>query len=125
MKKKGRAIRCPVNHGLAFTVKESDVISAVMQYLSINRIPIWRQNTGALKNEHGYYIRFGIKGSADITGIDPKTGRRIEIECKVPGRTLRKEQREFLDMINKWYGIGICVHSVDELIIELKKVNVL
>jgi len=76
-------------------------------------------------NENGRFIRFGKKDSADITGIDPRTGRRIEIECKAPGKLLREGQRKFLEMINRCSGIGICVHSVDELITELKKADVI
>ena len=106
-------------------VSEADVLNAVLQYLFINKIPVWRQNSGALENKYGRLVRFGKKDSADITGICPKTGRRLEIECKAPGKTLREGQRQFLDMINRCYGIGICVHSVDELINELKEAGVL
>ena len=113
------------NREPSFAIKEGDVLNAVLQYLSIYKIPAWRQNTGALKNEHGRFIRFGKKDSADITGIDPKTGRRIEIECKAPGKKLRAGQREFLDMINRCSGIGICVHSVEELIAELKEAEII
>jgi hypothetical protein len=109
----------------AFKVKEADVLNAVLQYLSIKKIPAWRQNSGALKNAHGQLVRFGKKDSADITGIDPKTGHRIAIECKAPGKSLREGQRQFLDMINRCMGIGICVHSVEELEVELKEAGVL
>jgi hypothetical protein len=108
----------------AFKIKEADVINAVLRYMAASKITVWRSNTGALKNSRGRLVRFGKKDSADITGIDPKTGRRIEIECKAPGESLRAGQREFLDMINRSYGIGICVHSVEELISQLKIFNV-
>jgi hypothetical protein len=109
----------------AFKVKEADVINAVFQFMRIMKIPAWRNNTGAFKNDYGQFVRFGKKDSADITGIDPKTGRRIEIECKAPGESLRAGQREFLDMINRCYGIGICVHSVEELKEQLKEAEVI
>jgi hypothetical protein len=109
----------------AFKVKEADVMNAVFQYMAIRKIPCWRNNTGALENERGRFVRFGKKDSADITGIDPKTGRRIEIECKAPGKSLRPGQREFLDMINRCCGIGICVHSVEELAEQLQDAEVL
>lgn len=109
----------------AFKVKEADVLNSALHYLAIMKIPAWRNNTGALKNQRGRLIRFGKKDSADITGIDPKTGRRIEIECKAPGESLRAGQREFLDMINRCCGIGICVHSVEELQEQLKEADVI
>ena len=119
-RKKNSANRDP-----AFVVKEGDVLNSVMQFLSIHKIPAWRQNSGALKDARGHLVRFGKKDSADITGIDPKTGRRLEIECKAPGKKLREGQRQFLDMINRCCGIGICVHSVEELIVELKEAGVI
>jgi hypothetical protein len=109
----------------AFKIKEADVLNAVLQYMAVMKIPAWRNNTGALKNQYGRLVRFGKKDSADITGIDPKTGRRIEIECKAPGESLRAGQKEFLDMINRNGGIGICVHSVDELTEQLKEAEVI
>jgi hypothetical protein len=109
----------------AFKVREADVLNAVLQYLSIKKIPAWRQNSGAFQNTYGQFVRFGKKDSADITGIDPKTGHRIEIECKAPGKSLREGQRQFLDMINRCMGIGICVHSVEELEQQLKEAEVI
>jgi hypothetical protein len=109
----------------AFKVKEADVLHAVEHWLALKRIPYWRQNSGALKNAHGQLVRFGKKDSADITGIDPKTGRRFEIECKAPGENLREGQRQFLDMINRCYGVGICVHSIEELEEQLKEAGVI
>jgi hypothetical protein len=109
----------------AFKVKEADVLRAVDQWLALNRIPHWRQNSGALKNARGQLVRFGKKDSADFTGIDPKTGRRLEIECKAPGESLREGQRQFLDMINRCYGIGICVHSIEELEEQLKEAEII
>jgi hypothetical protein len=108
-----------------FKVKEADVLNAILQHMAIMKIPCWRNNTGALKNQHGRLVKFGKKGSADITGIDPKTGKRIEIECKAPGKPLRAGQREFLNMINQCCGIGICVHSVEELIVQLKEAKII
>jgi hypothetical protein len=112
-------IECPLKG-----VKENAVMNAVDEYLALKRIPHWRQNSGALKNAYGQFVHFGKKGSADFTGIDPKTGRRLEIECKAPGKSLRESQRQFLDMINKCQGVGICVHSVEELEEQLKEAGV-
>jgi hypothetical protein len=106
-------------------IKEADVLRTVLRYMAIMKIPAWRNNSGVLKNDYGRPVRFGKKDSADITGIDPKTGRRIEIECKAPGAKLREGQREFLDMINRCCGIGICVHSVEELISQLSEAEVI
>jgi hypothetical protein len=108
-----------------FKVKESDVANAVGHWLTINRIPHWRNNSGALKNERSQLVRFGKKGSPDFIGIDKKTGRFLGIECKAPNGKLRESQREFLDMINRSLGVGICVHSVEELEKQLKEAEVI
>jgi hypothetical protein len=121
----GRRTRTPKAEDPFKGVKENAVMNAVDMYLALKQIPHWRQNSGALKNARGQLVRFGKKDSADITGIDPKTGRRLEIECKAPGKSLREGQRQFLDMINRCYGVGICVHSIEELEEQLKEAEII
>jgi hypothetical protein len=106
-------------------IRESDVLNAVMNYLSLNRIPCWRINSGALKTERGGFIRFGSKGMSDIYAISPD-GISVWIECKRPkGGRLSEAQKEFLDCINRNSGVGIVVHSVEELEAQLKEAGII
>jgi hypothetical protein len=101
-------------------IKESAVIRAVDQYLTIKHIPHWRINTGCLKNEHGRLVKFGSVGMSDFYAIGPG-GISIWIECKRPeGGRLSAPQHEFLDEINRNGGIGIVVNSIDSLEEQLK-----
>jgi hypothetical protein len=100
---------------------EKDIQRACLEYLQImyGADRVWRNASGAMPCvRHGVtrFFKFGRKGAADISGIVPPTGRRLEVEVKREGQQLRPEQEIFLGMIREAGGIGICVHSVDELI---------
>ena len=68
---------------------------------------------------------------ADILGIFPQTvtladrtvvtfGNFLGVECKRPGQQPRPEQEAFLQDIRDRGGIGLCVHSLDELAEQLQ-----
>jgi hypothetical protein len=106
-------------------VRESSVLNAVMEYLSLKHIPHWRINSGATKTESGGFIRFGSKGMSDIYAIGP-AGISIWIECKrSKGGVLSAAQKEFLDCVNRNGGVGIVVSSIESLEIQLKEAGVL
>lgn len=104
-------------------IPEAGVVSSCLGLLELMSITAWRNNTGALKNDKGRLVRYGKKGSADIIGILPG-GRFLSVECKAPGGKARPDQIEFMNMINNNGGLACIVHSVDELLIELKKAGV-
>ena len=109
----------------AFEIKEADVIKTVSRWLSFNKIPHWRINSGALKTERGRLVHFGAKGMADIYAIGPE-GKSVWIECKRPHRgVISAAQKEFLDCINKHGGTGIIVSSVESLELQLKEAGVI
>jgi hypothetical protein len=106
-------------------VLENSVLNAVMEYLSLKHIPHWRMNSGATKTERDGFIRFGSKGMSDIYAIGP-AGISVWIECKRPkGGRLSEAQKEFLDCINRNFGIGIVVHSVEELEEQLREAGII
>jgi hypothetical protein len=69
----------------------------------------------------------GLRGVSDILGILPQThsgatfGNLLAIEVKMPGKHPTNEQAAFLKEINSRGGIGVCVHSVEELAKELER----
>ena len=101
---------------------EKDLVKAVNAARPILRrkfkLEIWRQNTGALK-QNKRFIRFGIVGAADFTGI--MKGKRVEIECKAAKGKQSDNQKAFQKMIEKHSGIYILAYSVQDIIEALEK----
>jgi hypothetical protein len=108
--------------------KESDVLRACLQWLTLKGVFHWRQNQGAIPlpgGKQGYRKFVGMKGVSDILGVLPlrvetqgKTmiyGVLLAVEVKREGEKLRIEQEEFLRRVEEAGGIGVCVHSVAEL----------
>jgi len=117
-------------------VKEQDIKKQILDYLRYRGIFCWVNNVGALKKTYKnktYYVTYGIKGQADITGILPD-GRRLEIEVKtpeelekikknkIPNSKLKhiNDQKKFLKLINMNNGIAFFASSVEEVIKKLK-----
>jgi hypothetical protein len=112
---------------MRLTNRESDVLNACLQWLAFKRVFHWRQNNAPIPLKDGGFRKFvGMKGPPDILAIIPQdcevVGHGPErfavfcgIEVKMPGKKPRPEQRTFLDQLNAMGGIGIVVHSIDEL----------
>ena len=112
--------------------RESDVLAACLQYLILKGLYVWRQNQGAIPRKGGGYRRFvGLRGVADILGILPQRvevvgegeirfGNILAVEVKRPGEKPRPEQAAFLARVNELGGVGLCVHSVQELEKQLR-----
>ena len=101
--------------------KENIVLSQCLKYLEVLQIYHWRNNTGALKIGRRF-IRFGFPGSSDILGILPD-GRFLAIECKrEKGGRLSEAQKDFISRINSNGGVAMCVHSLEELQENMRKI---
>ena len=112
--------------------RESDVLTACLQYLSLKGVFAWRQNQGAIPLKGGGYRRFvGLHGVSDILGIlsqsvavvgegNLRFGNLLAVEVKRIGQKPRPEQAAFLERVNALGGVGICVHSVAELQARLR-----
>lgn len=79
---------------------------------------LWMNPTGAAYR-NGRLIRYGLKGSADITGIMP-WGQRVEIEVKTGKATQKENQENFESMIKKHGGIYLVGRSVESVLNSLK-----
>lgn len=103
--------------------RESDIVTACLEYLKLRGIFCWRQNQGAIPLKNGGYRRFvGLKGVSDILGI-LADGRFLAVEVKKPGGKVRAEQQAFLDVIRENGGVALLVFSVNDLIEGLKQEN--
>ena len=69
----------------------------------------WRNNSGSIKVD-GRFVKFGLPGQGDISGIT-KNGTRIEIECKDPKGRQSEDQKLFQKMIDNFNGIYIVCYT--------------
>jgi hypothetical protein len=100
-------------------VKENEIQARIIAAIgSRPDVRIWRANTGAAQMANGQFVRFGIPGQADLSGITDD-GRRLEIEVKSATGRLRPDQIAFGTMIRKFGGIYIVARSVDEAVQKL------
>lgn len=98
---------------------ERDVQRACLDWLKAKGVFHWRQNQAAVPLGGGGFRKFnGLLGVSDILGV-LDGGRFLAIEVKQPGKKPTKEQEAFLTRVNELGGVGICVHSLDELEAEL------
>lgn len=92
----------PVTKETPEDVIQADVLLRLSKEF-MHQLTAWRNNAGALPVEDRY-IRFGIPGQADISGLT-KLGNRLEIEIKRLGKKQSKPQIKFEKMITSHNGI--------------------
>ena len=88
-------------------------------------VRLWRNNTGALVDQQGRFVRFGLcRGSSDLIGLrslvlTPElVGQRIAqfaaLEVKTPLGVVSPEQRAFLELVEQLGGVAAVCRSVEE-----------
>ena len=88
-------------------------------------VRLWRNNTGALVDQQGRFVRFGLcKGSSDLIGlrsleITPEmVGQRlaqfVALEIKTAQGVLSPEQQAFLRLVKQLGGVAAVCRSVEE-----------
>lgn len=91
---------------------------------------LWRNNTGALRDQQGRLVRFGLcPGSSDLIGLrtriitETDLGHRfaqfVAIEVKHQGR-LTDQQRAFLEMVTQAGGLAGVARSPEEARVILR-----
>ncbi len=95
---------------------EAQTLFDVMLYLSTRPgIRFWRNQTGALENKQGRFVKFGLIGSSDIVGLIGPGGRFLAIECKSAKGVQSEPQKNFQAMIEKHGGKYIIARSVEDV----------
>lgn len=102
---------------------ETELCKQVKDFLEIKGLPIYRNNTGAVKTGKRF-VRFGTVGSPDFIGHD-FAGRYVGIECKVGSNKQSQGQVEFERVCNKYNAIYILCYNLDDLEKKLKEKGVL
>jgi hypothetical protein len=98
---------------------EAEIQKSILAVLRFHGVHAWRQNTGAFAGEYkgrSRFIRFGVKGQADIVGLLGPTfgrdaGRMIAVEVKRPGNRPTPEQVRWLIEINDAGGFAFWATS--------------
>ena len=99
---------------------ERDIQAAILAALAGRTdLRAWRNNAGQAKNlQTGGYVKFGVVGQADISGI-LTGGRRLEIEVKGPTGRQSEQQRRFQAMVERYGGLYILARSVEDVLAAL------
>ena len=106
-----------------FQATEKEIQKACLDWLALNSIFAWRNNTGAYRVMAGgreHFVRYGYKGSSDIIGVLPD-GKFLAVEVKGKYGKLTIDQEEFLQRINDNGGVGFVVFHINDLINKLSQ----
>jgi deoxycytidylate deaminase len=105
-------------------VRESYIITAINHYLELlenqGRLVFFRNNSGALINQHGRFIRFGKAGAPDFM-VYLLDGRCVHLEVKNEKGKQSPNQLEYQAKIEKLGHRYCIVRSVDEVEILIKQ----
>lgn len=107
---------------------ESDIQRTILDYLALLRIPAWRNNSGAVALGEGKsrrYVRYGQKGSSDILGVLPPSGRLLAIEVKRPGNKPTEHQTAWLERMRAAGAVCIVATSIEDVQRVLREVGVI
>lgn len=105
---------------------EREVQRAIMDWVNfvLPNFRVWRQNTGGQTLEYRgrkRFVRFGVAGQSDLTGIGPG-GIRVEIEVKGPHGKLTDKQIDWLTTIQQAGGIAFSANSLSICIQRMREV---
>jgi hypothetical protein len=93
-----------------------------MDFLAARHILAFRMNTGSAKVAGGF-VRFGIKGMADILAFGntrmPRNPVVIWIECKSAGGRQTPEQKSFESQVREAGHTYIVARSIDDVAVYL------
>jgi len=110
---------------MASSTSEHEIQQRIRLACGRGPVRLWRNNTGALVDQQGRFVRFGLcKGSSDLIGlraleITPElVGQRIAqfiaLEVKTAQGVLSPEQRAFLRLVQQLGGVAAVCRSVEE-----------
>ena len=99
---------------------EGRIKAGCLRYLERRGFFAWNNPTGAVRIAPDRWIRFGLKGAADLIGVLPD-GRFLAVEVKAPHGRLSPEQSAFLEKVRGLGGVAVVVRSFRELDAALRR----
>ena len=110
---------------MASSPSEHEIQQRIRLACGRGAVRLWRNNTGALVDQQGRFVRFGLcKGSSDLIGlralkVTPEmVGKRraqfVALEIKAAHGVVSPEQRAFLRLVQELGGVAAVCRSVEE-----------
>jgi hypothetical protein len=95
---------------------EADIQSAILLTFGARpELRLWRSNTGAAQTVAGRWVRYGVPGQADISGIRLPHGQFVQIEVKSATGRQTEAQRKWQRMVEKFGGLYVLARSVEDV----------
>lgn len=99
-------------------LKEKDIENQILAWLWSKRIFAWKnQSVGVFDPIRKIYRKsnnkFHLNGVSDILGV--YNGKFLAIEVKSNSGKLTENQKEFLERIKSYGGIGIVARSIEDV----------
>ena len=110
---------------MASSPSEHEIQQRIRLACGRGTVRLWRNNTGALVDQQGRFVRFGLcKGSSDLIGlrsleVTPEmVGQRlaqfVALEVKTESGTVSPEQRAFLQLVQQLGGVAAVCRSIEQ-----------
>ncbi len=104
---------------------ETALVKQCLEYLHLNGIFAWRQNTTGIRRTTSTGRQFWqpseAKGVSDILGVLSPSGRLLAVECKVRPNTPTEDQLAFLAAVQERGGMVVVCYEVEQLIAAIGK----
>lgn len=94
-------------------MKESEVQRQILDYLALERIFHYRNNSGAFVDSDKHFYRFGTLGSPGIICVID--GQFVGIEVKAPKGKQSDHQKEFQRRLEEVGGRYFIAHSLEDV----------
>lgn len=94
-------------------IKEKLIQQVVLEWLAINHIFAWRQNSGSFKTDKGGWYKAGIAGAPDIFALHG--GVMYGLEVKNEKGKLNDNQKAFQSKFEEAGGQYHVVRSVEDV----------
>jgi hypothetical protein len=110
---------------MASSPSEHEIQQRIRLACGRGAVRLWRNNTGALVDQQGRFVRFGLcKGSSDLIGLRSleittelvglRLAQFVALEIKTAQSVLRPEQQAFLRLVQQLGGVAAVCRSVEE-----------
>ena len=110
---------------MASSPSEHEIQQRIRLACGRGAVRLWRNNTGALVDQQGRFVRFGLcKGSSDLIGLRTlevtpqmvglRLAQFVALEVKTAQGVLSPEQRAFLRLVQRLGGVAAVCRSVEE-----------
>ena len=110
---------------MASSTSEHEIQQRIRLACGRGPVRLWRNNTGALVDQQGRFVRFGLcKGSSDLIGlrsmvVTPEMlGQRIAqfvaLEIKAPQGVVSPQQQAFLRLVQELGGVASVCRTIEQ-----------